>query len=205
MDAYLADGTWPAQLDLRIEGLRLTPQRAGAAALRLDVALRLDWDAGTGTLLLDGPHADLPGDNAISMGARIDGIAVVSPARAAMALGAGSLREFTLDLTSDGMMADHLTGLGRAPKGGRPADLSEIEALIATLPDTLIDGAIAWRTGDLARALPRPKGLVLLGGRAENGYALGRLWHFFGPHPPTTAAGVAKVLKGVALYRKLRS
>ena len=194
LEAYLADGTWPARLDLRAEGvvLRRADTRTGAP-LRLDAVMALTWDAATGTLRLDGPDLDLPGDNAISVDAQITRITPVSPARALAALSAGSLEFLTVTAASDGMLARHL-GAGE----GNPAGL-QTRALdrVAQIPDVLIDTASRDALRALARALPRPRGTVEIGAEAEKGYALGRLWNFAGPRPPRDSAGVAKVLKGL--------
>ncbi len=192
LEAYLADGTWPTRLDLRAEGvvLRRADRRAGGP-LRLDAVMALTWEADTRTLTLDGPDLDLPGDNAISVDAQITGITPVSAKRALAALSAGSLQYLMVTAASDGMLARHL---GADSSAGLPARALD---RIDQIPDGLIDTASRNALQALARALPRPSGMVEIGAEAENGYALSRLWNFAGPYPPTTAAGVAKVLKGL--------
>lgn len=212
-------GTEPAPtvLEGRIEGLRVIP-RSGNAALdyaaeaqarlsRTNASFLISWDAAARRLRLERMHIDLPGNNAIYLGAAAEGVDLSSEAAIQSSLSGFLLTRVEMDATLHGAFEWYLLpqlALVLLPDTGdaaqTAADLrAQGKAAIAALPETTFPPETKDALVRLIGELPNPSGRMRLDFRADPGFGLVRFVGYAMTGVPATLAEAAPLFQGVTL------
>ncbi|SIN82647.1 hypothetical protein [Vannielia litorea] len=214
----LEHGLPPLAVELEIEGAHFAYTGGLDAGMRwlmteqmkadggIGLVLRAHWDREAKALVLEEASADFPWDNGVRLSARVEGIDLtdrVSTERSAPFAGVTALE---LELVTHGLFESvfmlpigPLLLEGAEEPEARVAELKQAaRAVVAGLPEVLLDEASREAALALLEDLPHPVGRLLVQVAAEPGLGMAQA----GPLALGAAAtpeGLAAVLAGVSV------
>jgi hypothetical protein len=211
-----AGGT-PDRLEIAVEGLSfqlrtgmadldyIHAAQARANPTRLTAAL--EWQADARRLVLERLEVDLPGDNAITLTAAVEGVDLSSAGAMQMSLTGAALREADLTVQSHGFFEFYLLpwlGNGLLPlEGDVEAAAAALQArateVVAGLPGAQFPGDSRAALAALIAELPNPAGTLTLSFRADPGFGAARFAGYAGQPLPATLEAAAPLLQGVTV------
>lgn len=217
IDRFLADLTPPSALDLQVLGLRQSTATGDALLDYLmrvqqvpqatDARLTLRWDAESRVLSLDDFAVDFPGDNALTVTAKLADIDLSSVEALEASLMSARLTSLSSDLQSNGLFESLiLWPLGNellSGSGDPEADVVALKDLarteIAAIPDSVLAEAGRTALTALVDQMPNPAGTLGLRLTSAAGFDLTRLMPLVAMGNPPTRQDVWGVFDGVAM------
>lgn len=212
----LGDGA-PTALTLHLRDLRFVLQtgdaqmdylfaaQARASPIQADVAL--EWDPAARVLTLDRLDLDFPGDNRISLTARVAGVDLSSTAALQMSATGFAVTEADLSLQTHGLFEAYaLMALGPMVlprEGDMDAAARTLRADLVAMADALPAPTFSDPSRQALRAviaeLPNPSGVLTLALRSEIGVGPARLMGYAMTGVPQTLDAAAPLFDGVAI------
>jgi hypothetical protein len=212
----LEGGPPPDRLDIAVEGFALLVQTgqplmdylyaAQARAFPIRAEAALAWDAARRELVIERVAADFPGDNRLTLSARVAKVDLSSAGAAQMALTGFAVTEADLTIRTHGWFESYvLLPLGAQVMTERPDMLAaeaafkaEATALVDSLPDSAFDPASKSALRALVGELPNPSGTLTVALRSAAGVGPARLAPFALTGVPGSLAETAPlILDGV--------
>jgi hypothetical protein len=207
----------PDRLEIAVDGLSFQLRTgmadmdyiysAQARANPIQVSAALEWQAGARRLALERLEVDLPGDNAISLTAVLEGVDLSSEAAMQMSPTGAALREADLTLRTHGFFEAYLLpwlGNGLLPlEGDVEAEVARLKAqateIVLGLPEAQFPGGTRDALVALIADLPNPAGRLTLAFRADPGFGAARFAGYAGQPLPATLEEAAPLLDGVTV------
>lgn len=213
----LVDGRVPERLDLRVSALRLVVQTgdaqmdylfaAQARANPIQIDLALAWDKSARELLLERLEIDFPGENQVSLTAKVAGVDLSSTGAMQMSATSFAVTEADLTVQSHGLFEWYaLMALGPMvlPREGdmeAAADTlrADLAATVADLPASTFPDASRQALQALIEELPNPAGVLSLSLRSDAGVGPARLMGYAMTGVPTSMDAAAPLFDGVKI------
>ncbi len=201
--------------EVMFEGARTVPQTDMARMNYLFAAqarvsstsgeMALEWDSETNMLTLTKFAVDFPGDNAISLTAKVNNVNLSSNAAMQMSATGFAVTDLSLEITSHGLFENVplmlLGNLVLPDDGDMEVEAAKLRALaqdgVAALPDASVSMASKDALSQLIDELPNPAGRLTVDMRAESGFGPARLAAFAVRGLPTSVADAAPLFNGV--------
>jgi hypothetical protein len=213
----LVDGRAPEQLDLSVSDLRLVVQTgdaqmdylfaAQARANPIRVDLTLAWDKTARELLLERLVIDFPGDNLVSLTAKVAGVDLSSTGAMQMSATSFAVTEADLIVQSHGLFEWYvLMTLGPLVlpregdmKAAADALRADLGAMVAELPAPTFPDATRQALLAMIEELPNPAGVFSLSLRSDAGVGPARLMGYAMTGVPTSMEAAAPLFDGVKI------
>lgn len=217
LDWLAGEAATPETLEVAVRGLRfevstgnsqmdyLLAAQARAAPTRVDLAL--DWDRAAKVLVLSRLEIDFPGDNAVSLSARVANVDLSSEGALQMSATGFALTEADLSVTSHGLF-EHYVLMSLGPsllplEGDMAAAMAALQAeataALADLPEATFPAATKDAVARLIAEMPNPSGQLDLAVRADPGFGPARFAGYAMTGVPQDIAGVAPMFDGVTI------
>ena len=217
---WVADGTTvPDRLSVRVQGLRMVVKldvphldwlfaaQAQAKSNLIRAEMDLAWDAAARVLAVEGLTVDLPGENLVTLSAKVAGVDLGSVGAAQMSLTSFAVTEADLMVQSHGFFETYLLmGLGESLlqsegdiDAAAEALRQEAKAGIADLPEALVPAESKAALVALVEEMPNPAGRLTVRLRSEAGLGPVRLLGPVMTGMPQGLAEAVPLLQGVTL------
>ncbi len=210
-------GSAGLQIQARLSGLRMVPQRdlpdldylylMQTLAWGISAEVALDWDQQSGILTLSKFDLNFPGDNAVSMTAKVANVDLSTGATQQMSASAFAVTEASLDVTSKGLFESYLLiplgALLLPTEGDMAAEVDRLRgvavARLGDVPEASVSPSSKDAIGRLIQELPNPSGVLGMKFKANAGFGPARFLSaaLFGK--PAWAQGTAVLFDGVKL------
>lgn len=207
----------PDRLEIAVEGLSFQLRTgmadmdyiyaAQARANPTHVAVALSWQAEARQLVLERLDVDMPGDNAISLTAVVEGVDLSGDAAMQQSLTTAALRAADLSVRTHGFFEAYL--LPNLGNGLLPLDAdveaevarlkAEATAAVTALPEAQFPGGSRAALAALIAEVPNPAGTLTLAFRADPAFGATRFAGFADQSLPATLAAAAPLLDGVTV------
>jgi len=198
LDAASQGAAMPLNLALQIQGFRIvarTPDAAtnylmraqafaGREGIDADISLRRDPEAKT--LLIEHISIDFPGENTLSVSARIEQVDLSTQASTQMSVGSAAITEVAFEMQSNGFFETYLLPVltyrlladAEDPEARAEELKLEAAAWIASLPDDFMSGASRGAVAAFIEDLPNPTGMLSIEFSAPSGFRPARFVMF---------------------------
>lgn len=215
---WIADGSAPPdRLGFRFSGLRMVVQTgnpqmdylfaAQSRANLIDMDVDLAWDATARVLAVERLDIDFPGENRVSLTAKVAGVDLSSTGAMQMSATSFAITEADLTVQTHGLFEWYaLMGLGSLLlplEGDMEAAVrvlrADAVAAVNQLPETSFPPASKAALTALIAELPNPAGVLTIAFRSKAGFGPARVMGFAITGVPTTMADAAPLLDGLTL------
>ena len=217
LQAFLAAGTPPQSLDLKIEDLRMSVKTGNGVMdylmrvqndrTGIDADLSVHWEADRKRLVLDRLDVDFPGANAISATASVVRVDLTSQSAAQVSLGAMGLTDISVEVTSNELFEGYvlmplgtvILGEATDPEVALKSFLAEAKAFVGMLPDATFPDPTKKAIRALLDEMPNPAGTFGLTLRAPGGIGSARFARYAVIDLPKPADAMAALFDGVTV------
>jgi hypothetical protein len=215
---WIADGTTPPErLTIGVSDLRMVIQTgnpqmdyllaAQAKPSAIQIEAELSWDAAARNLVLDRLEVDFPGENLITLSARLAGVDLSSAGAMQMSATSFAVTEADLMIQAHGLFEWYalmawgplFLPLDGDMEAAMARNKSDLVAGIATLPGATFAKPSRDALAALVGELPNPSGILTLSMRTDAGVGPARLMGYAMTGVPDSLAEAGLLFDGVRI------